>query len=83
MQTPSNANPDGDCPHGYEKITDETNNENINTGSLNIGAMYLCVQRGGTSPVTELTLSVPSAAAIDVQWKPTPRATSYRVYVRK
>ena len=36
---------------GYEKVAGETNEHNINTGSTNLGAMYLCGLRGSASIV--------------------------------
>jgi hypothetical protein len=46
--TPSDADPDGDCPRGWEKIESESSAHNLNTGSTNIGAGYLCMQRASS-----------------------------------
>jgi hypothetical protein len=46
FSTPSDADPDEACPSGgWEKVSG-----NLNSGSKNIGAQYLCVRRGGHGP---------------------------------
>ena len=50
--TPSDADPDGDCPARFEKVAGsgpswETVSGNLNSGSTNIGSMYLCMLRRG------------------------------------
>ena len=57
FSTPSDADPDGACPQPrtadgsrWEKVVGTTDTHNLNTGSTNIGAMYLCVARGETPP---------------------------------
>lgn len=53
--TPSNADPDGDCPHGWEKIDGESPEHNFNTGSTNVGAGYICMQRALSQQDGELS----------------------------
>ena len=62
--TPSNADPDGDCPHGWEKIDGESPEHNFNTGSTNVGAGYICMQRALSQQDGELSSQDQATAPI-------------------
>uniref|UniRef100_A0A7S3ES71 MABP domain-containing protein n=1 Tax=Haptolina ericina TaxID=156174 RepID=A0A7S3ES71_9EUKA len=56
FHTPSAAEPFGDCPANYAKVLGNSSAigaNDLNHGSLNQGAMFLCYQRGG-APIYNL-----------------------------
>lgn len=57
FHTPSAAQPFGDCPQNYTKVLGNSTAigaNDLNHGSRNVGAMFLCYLKGGGSPIYDL-----------------------------
>jgi len=57
FHTPSAADPFENCPGNYTKVlgnTSEVGANDLNHGSLNVGAMYLCYRKDIGSPIYDL-----------------------------